>query len=238
VNRVETLAEGVELHLGDCLEILPRLGRSAAVVSDVPYGMDWDTDSTRFTGGKHKRGEGRSDWGAIKSDDTPFDPAPWLEFDEAVLWGANHYQQRLPLGTTLIWMKKPPQLFGTFLSDAEIAFQKGGYGVYIHFEQFPPSSRIAENDGRSPAHPTQKPIGLMGWCVLRCKSQNIIDPFMGSGSTGVAAVKLGRRFTGIEIDPGYFDIACRRIEAALKQPDMFIEQPKPAVQLSILDGAA
>jgi site-specific DNA-methyltransferase (adenine-specific) len=81
-------------------------------------------------------------------------------------------------------------------------------------------------------HPTQKPVALFDYLVRTyTDAGNVIcDPFMGSGTTGVAAVKLGRKFTGIEIDPGYFDIACKRISDALKQPDMFIEPPKPAKQ--------
>jgi len=78
-------------------------------------------------------------------------------------------------------------------------------------------------------HPCPKPIGWMRWAVSLASraGETILDPFMGSGTTGVAAVKLGRRFIGIEIEPKYFDIACRRIEEATKQPDMFIE-PLPA----------
>jgi site-specific DNA-methyltransferase (adenine-specific)/modification methylase len=73
----------------------------------------------------------------------------------------------------------------------------------------------------------------MGWCIEFIPSPNnlIFDPFMGSGTTGVAAVKLGRKFIGIEINTTYFDIGCRRISEALKQLDMFIEKPKPAEQL-------
>jgi len=238
--RTEQLAEGVTLYCGDCLEVMADLPRKAAVISDVPYGMAWDTDSKRFTGGQRDvgRGEGRSDWGAIPGDDEPFDPEPWLAFDEAILWGSNHYAARLPVGTTLIWLKKPPHLYGTFLSDAEVGFKKGGYGVYCHFEQFPPPSRIAEHDGKSPAHPTQKPIGLMAWCVDLTKSELVIDPYMGSGSSGIAAIKRGRQFIGIELQERFFDIACRRIEAALKQPDMFIEPPKPIKQAGFFDDAA
>ena len=73
----------------------------------------------------------------------------------------------------------------------------------------------------------------MQWCVEKT-SGVVLDPFMGSGTTGVACVKLGRRFIGIEIEPCYFDIACKRIEAATKQPDLFIEQPKRAEQLSLM----
>jgi DNA modification methylase len=86
-------------------------------------------------------------------------------------------------------------------------------------------------------HPTQKPVAVMAWCIgFLPEAKTILDPFMGSGTTGVAAVKLGRRFIGIEIDHGYFETACKRIEAAYAQPDMFIEKekPKPAEQLSLM----
>jgi hypothetical protein len=79
---------------------------------------------------------------------------------------------------------------------------------------------MAENDGVV-AHPTQKPIGLMRWCVGMTKG-TVLDPFMGSGTTGVACARLSRRFIGIEIHEPYFDIACRRIERAYQQPDLFV----------------
>jgi len=79
----------------------------------------------------------------------------------------------------------------------------------------------------------------MDWCIRQLPQDavHVLDPFMGSGTTGVAAVKLGRRFTGIELDAGYFDTARRRIEAALKEPDMFIEPPKPVKQDGLFDAA-
>jgi site-specific DNA-methyltransferase (adenine-specific) len=184
---------------------------------------------SRFSGGRHKRGDGRADWGAIIADDQPFDPAPWIGFRECVLWGANHYAQALPRGTTLTWIKKAPHLFGTFLSDAEMGWMKGGYGVYVYYEQFPPTSRMAENDGKV-AHPTQKPIGLMAWCIGKTKAAVVADPYMGSASTAIACTKLGRKFIGIELDPTHFATACRRIEAAYRQPDMFIAPPAKPVQ--------
>ncbi len=208
------------LYHGDCKLIAPTIWADA-LVSDPPYGMNWNTDSTRFTGG------GRSDWGDIKQDNQPFDPTPWLRFKECILWGANHYYSRLPVGTTLIWLKKAPHLFGTFLSDAEIGWMKGGHGVYCHYKQFPSFSRAHENNGEV-AHPTQKPIQLMEWCIGLTKGQIILDPFMGSGTTGVACVRLGRKFIGIELERKYFDIACQRIERAYAQPDLFVEAPAAA----------
>ena len=91
--------------------------------------MNFDTDSTRFTGGKHARGDGRKDR-IIFGDDCAFDPMPWLAFENVILWGANHYAQQLPVGSTLVWLKRYIHMYGTFLSDAEIGWQKGGCGVY------------------------------------------------------------------------------------------------------------
>ena len=79
-------------------------------------------------------------------------------------------------------------------------------------------------------HPTQKPIALMQWCVEKTTG-TVLDPFMGSGTTGVACANLGRKFIGIEIEPKYFDIACRRIEQAYKQPRLFADEiVKPSKQ--------
>jgi site-specific DNA-methyltransferase (adenine-specific)/modification methylase len=109
----------------------------------------------------------------------------------------------------------------------------GGHGVYCKFVEFQGGlARKAENDGERSAHPTQKPIDLMLWCLQRLKGgRTILDPYMGSGTTGVACVRLGRRFIGIEIEPKYFDIACRRIGDELKRPRLELAAPAPpAVQ--------
>lgn len=237
--RTEIIGDAT-LYLGVNDDLLPSLDRGCSVVSDPPYGMDWNTDSTRFSGGQaengRSRGDGRSDWGAIEGDAEPFDPAPWLEFKDTVLWGANHYAQRLPVGRTLMWLKKPPALFGTFLSDFEVGWASGGYGCFAHYRQFPPPSRIVENDGKTVGHPTQKPLSLMEWCIAEFArgEQAIIDPYMGSGTTGVAATLLGRPFIGIEKSMAYFDTACRRIEAAYRQPRLFEEPRARPVQEPLL----
>ena len=232
--KTETLAEGVTLYQGDCREILPTLGKVDAVVTDPPYGMDWKCNMSGMAGRSHgggKRSGGR-DWGSrIVGDDSPFDPAPWLGFDEVIMWGANHYWAALPVGTTLVWIKRQDDAFGTFLSDAEIAWMKAGKGVYCRRD----TTAAAFNQHHERLHPNQKPEGVMLWCIERVKGRTILDPFMGSGTTGVAAVKLGRKFIGIEIEPKYFDIACRRIAEALRQPDMFVEPPKPAKQLDLIE---
>lgn len=219
--------EGWTLIHGDCLQVLPTLeaGSVDAVITDPPYGMKWNTNSRRFTGGKspkcnRKYGDGRSDWGRVEGDSQEFDPLPWLAFPRVVLWGANHYAAKLPVGTSLIWIKKADHLFGSFLSDAEIGWMKGGHGVYCFRKQFPPPTRMKQGiDGRV-AHPTQKPIELMEWCLDKAKvprGATVLDPYMGSGSTGVACLQTGRRFIGIELDAGYFEIARQRLETASAQ---------------------
>lgn len=230
VEATWTSPDGMtRLFLADCLDVLPQLRGVDAVVTDPPYGMNWNTDSTRFTGGQHKRGDGREDWGHVAADDTPFEPEPWLAFPKVILWGSNHFAQRVPVGTTLVWIKKADHLFGTFLSDCEVAWMKGGHGVYAYRQQFPPPSRMAENDGEC-AHPCQKPIDLMLWCIDKTKTPpdaTILDPFMGSGTTGVACARIGKRFIGIEKDPVHFETAKRRIQESMR---MEVPQPDGSVQ--------
>lgn len=207
---------GIRIYHGDNRDVTHEVmsGVVDLVLTDPPYGMAWDTDSTRFTGGSITRGEGRRDWGEVQGDQYPFDPSPWLCYQRVILWGANHYADRLPLGTTLVWIKKPAATFGTFLSDAEIGWQKGGYGVYCHHKNFPPPSRMAEGEGRC-LHPTQKPLSLMTWCLMRShlpEGALILDPFMGSGTTLRAAKNLGYHAIGIETEERYCEVAARRLQ--------------------------
>ena len=224
MSRRREVIGNAELWLGDCREILPTLPKVDAVITDPPYGMGYDTDSRRFSGmaseGLPPKGQGRADR-TIHGDDGEFDPAHLLNYPKVITWGANHYAQKLPVGTTLVWLKRSPQHYGTFLSDAEIAWQSGGHGVYVFYAEDSNARRRHEFTGdimgESTAHPTQKPIALMHWCLQRVAGDVVCDPYMGSGTTGVACAKAGRKFIGVEIDPTYFDIACRRIEDAQRQ---------------------
>jgi site-specific DNA-methyltransferase (adenine-specific) len=210
------------LYLGDCREIAPGLERPAAVITDPPYGMKASVDSSRFSGGdaasQRRRGGGKDYGAGIVGDDEQFDPSPWLHHERVILWGLNHFPYGLQRGAALVWVKRNDAAFGSFLSDAEIAWKKGGCGVYC----FRDLSTYGEALDRH--HPTQKPVALMRWCIEQAKvppGGTILDPYMGSGSTGVAAVQMRHPFIGIEIEPRYFDIACRRIEEAQRQGDMF-----------------
>lgn len=220
------------LYEGDCLEIMPVLGKVDAVVTDPPYGINLDTDSSRFSGGDcasilrrgSKRSKGVANGKPIANDDKAFDPTDLLKYGKhQVIWGWNNFGDSLPQGTCFVWLKRNDDAFGSFLSDAELAWFSKGHGVYCHKDLS--LAAIA----RTRVHPTQKPIGLMKWCLgFLPDAKTILDPFMGSGTTGVACVKTGRSFIGIELDPDYFDIACRRIQEAYAQPDMFIEPKAPA----------
>ena len=222
VSRIEHIGDAT-LYLGDCRDILPTLGKVDAVVTDPPYGMNHNTDFTRFTGGNGRRGPGTVHL-PIFGDDEPFDPSPWLAFNECILFGANHFWSRLQDGGALLWIKRNDEAFNSFLSDGEIAFIKGRKGVFAYREVIAGSKKAVEaglNPYGPSAHPTQKPIGLMRWCLSYIKGEIILDPFMGSGTTGVAAVQMHRKFIGIEREPKYFDIACKRIEDAQRQGQLF-----------------
>lgn len=210
----------VTLYLGDCLEIAPTLTGVDAVISDPPYGMSLDTDNSRFSGGNTasvaRRGNGIGTGGGagIIGDAEPFDPSPWLNYPAVVLFGANHYGQRLPVGTTLVWLKRHDAGFGSFLSDAEIAWMKGGHGVYAKRDL------TMNGEALTRSHPCQKPVPLMAWTMERAKvpaGATVLDPYMGSASTGIACLRTGRNFVGIEIDPKHFKTACARLEAECNQ---------------------
>ena len=212
------------LYRGDAREVLPTLTGIDAVVCDPPYGMQW-----QFTGqgsGKNAQGGKQSITKglAITGDTQEFDPQPLLGFRECILWGFHHYPHRLERGSVLVWIKKYADAFGTFLSDADLAWMRGGCGVYCSATINPASFQDEK------CHPTQKPVSLMAWCLSFIKGHTICDPYMGSGTTGIACVLLGRSFLGIEIDPQYFDIACQRIETATRQGDLFVSQTYQAPQ--------
>jgi site-specific DNA-methyltransferase (adenine-specific) len=238
--RVERIGEAT-LYLGDCREVLPTLGKVDAVVTDPPYG----------SGANHKGGlEARARhstydpaarghvWRPIVGDDAPFDPTPLLRFQNLVLWGANNYAERLPSSACwLAWDRKMGRAADSNIGDAELAYVRGvTFKTVRMFRHMWAGFQRDSEVGERHLHPTQKPVALLRWCVeFFPAAETIVDPYMGSGTTGVAAVRLGRKFVGVEIDPDYFATACRRIEAAYAQPDLFVRAPEPKPeQLSLL----
>jgi len=216
------------LYQGDCLEVMPTLGKFDAVVTDPPYGIGW----------KPRINHKDQAW----IDDVAFDPAPFLAVGQYHLfWGAQYFASKLPdCEGWLTWAKRPAVGYD-FQNDersyatTEMAWRDWGKAAFIS-HVWDGGMRAGAAENRTFRHPSQKPIEVMEWCVrkLPADATTILDPFMGSGTTGVACVKLGRKFTGIELDPGYFDIACKRIEQAYAQPDLFVPAPEKPVQEPLL----
>lgn len=230
----EEIIGDARLILGDCREILPTLGKVDAVVTDPPYGIGFE----KGAGGNGAQPKSRRrDYGPIIGDDAPFDPSPWLQWP-CILWGANHFAERLPHGRWLAWNKLGELEPWDSFSDVEFAWQnvRGADRIFSLLWKGLCQGEKTNNGQR--AHQTQKPVALMEWCLgFVPDARTVLDPYMGSGTTGVACVKTDRAFIGVEISPVYFDIAVRRIEEAYKQPRLFTEPvPKPE-QLNMLDGA-
>jgi site-specific DNA-methyltransferase (adenine-specific)/modification methylase len=229
--RKEVIGDAT-LYMGDCLEILPTLPKVDAVITDPPYGMNLDTDYSGFKGWSGKGHE----YKPVEGDQQRFNPSPWLSAAPiCIFWGAQYFAHSLPeTGGWLVFNKrgdgKPSEIcFG----DCELAWANVKQSVRMYSQVWHGVSRWS-TEGRH--HPTQKSIGLMAWCIEQAGNpKRIIDPYMGSGTTGVACVQMGREFIGIEIDKSYFDIACRRIEQAYKQRPLFEAEPmrKPE-QLEIM----
>ena len=198
----------VELICGDCREMTIQ---ADAVITDPAYGIEYDPKRYNASTTTDSQFE------TIQGDDQEFDPRPWLRFTTVILWGANNYTRHLPLGGWLCWDKRcserADRMFGSPFELAWINHRKTfkiariQHGGVVN----------ADGHGIKRVHPTQKPIKLMTWCLDVGKVQKgatVYDPYMGSGTTGVACVKAGINFIGIEIDEERFKVAKSRIEKA------------------------
>ena len=196
----------VTIYHGDCREIVPGLSGVDLLLADPPYGMAWNGKVTRGRNGTGKKGPTRSFGSSIVGDDVAFDPRPWVTFPKVILWGFQHYAAHLPVGSVLVWLKRYDDGFGSFLSDADLAWMKGGHGVYCMRDV------SLQGDSRNRRHPTEKPLPLMQWCIIKAGDvDTVLDPFMGSGTTLRAAKDLGRKAIGIEIEERYCEIAANRM---------------------------
>lgn len=218
------------LYLGDCRDILPTIGKVDAVITDPPYGIGESGKKNASRGkpfgsradSKNTRGTyvAPTDYGDFDWDTA----APATEMIEAciaagrivILWGGNYFAVP-PSGKWLVWDKINS---GDF-ADCELAWTNLPGAVRMTRHMWNGMLRDGEERGQQRVHPTQKPVAVMAWCIEQAgKADTILDPFMGSGTTGVAAVRMGRKFIGIEREPKYFEIACRRIEDAQRQASL------------------
>jgi len=210
---------------GDCMEVLPTLGKFDAVITDPPYGIDVNTIAKNAFRRNKSLGNAAVDYGDIDWD---MEPPNKNEFDAirsmakwCALFGGNYFELP-PTSCWLVWDKVNG---ANNFADCELAWTNWPIAVRMIKWQWCGAARPGKE---AREHPTQKPLEVMKWVIELCpKAQTILDPFMGSGTTGVAAVQLGRKFTGIERERKYFDIACERIARAQAQGKLFEpEQPK------------
>ncbi len=203
------------LICADCRDVLPTLEGRYCVLTDPPYGIGKD-GQVRTTGcnGGRKAYEFKG-WDAGRPEIEIFEQLRSLS-DDLIIWGGNYFADVLPAtGKWLVWDKG--QRINQ--SDGELAWTSYSGALRIKvLNRIELMVDVAE-------HPTQKPLRLMDWCLTQFKNADlpILDPFMGSGSSGVSATRAGKLFVGIERDPDYFRIACKRIEDAQRQGDLFIE---------------
>jgi len=223
------------LYLGDCMDILPTLAKVDAVITDPPYGIGADKN-LRANQQHGKAAAPSRDYGTANWDSS----APNSELlgavvsagKVAILWGGNYFQVS-PSSCWLVWDKEN----GTNgYADCELAWTNLPQAVRRIKWRWAGMLQQDMANKEDRVHPTQKPIAVMSWCIEQCKPspKTILDPFMGSGTTGVAAIQLGRSFIGIEREPKYFDIACKRIEQAVAQGQLFAPEPAKQIQEQLL----
>ncbi len=229
------------LYLGDCLDIMPTLGKVDAVVTDPPYGVNLKAKQHKWF---------KSHGAGYESTDD--DESIYVRVISGVMDFilATGVRAAITPGQGLLHKYPKPAAMGCVYNRAGTGMSSWGFNCFTPILFYGKCPYLASSRGSRPnsweqppndfsdknEHPCPKPIGMMNWLVNRATDKNdaVLDPFMGSGTTGVACAKLCRKFIGIEIEPKYFDIACKRIEAAYAQPDMFIEPPAKAKQEVLL----
>jgi site-specific DNA-methyltransferase (adenine-specific) len=210
----------VRLFQCDCLEVYPYLQGVDAVITDPPYGAKEKTDRASRRSSQPTKGSGKSrllKWSPIIGDDQPFDPSLWLMWDRCVMWGANY--KLPPSRRWLVWDKRE----GTTPddnADVELAWCSVDGVARMHAQLWRGLCMRGEENATQRLHPAQKPVALMAWCMEQAKvpvGATVIDPYMGSGTTGIACLRTGRKFIGIEKDPEHFATAVERLRREQQQ---------------------
>lgn len=226
---------GATLYYGDSEKIAHGLARVAALCTDPPYGilnLAGNVDVGVVRKSARQQGSGKLKNRILNTSAVEWDIAPSTEFldylrsmsDLQIIWGGNYFELP-PARGMLVWDKEQP--WANF-SQVELAWTNLQRPAAIFKES---ATRGTPNK----QHPTQKPLSLMSWCIsLLGDIEQVFDPYMGSGTTGVAAIQLGRQFIGIERDERYFEIACKRIEQAVGQGQLFAPPVAKQEQASLL----
>ncbi len=224
-TRVEVIGRAVLVQC-DCHDLLPVLPKVDAVVTDPPYGVSGGSGTLGKASLKTKYEA--QDW----CDDSAYIADVCVPSVVAALSLAK--RGVITPGAPNAWLYPAPTDLGAFYQPAATGMSKWGRCTVqpvLFYGKDPrsgltiqPIHYVLTERAEECGHPCPKPIGPMRWLVFRVSldGETILDPFMGSGTTGVAAVQMGREFIGIEREPKYFDIACKRIEDAQRQGDLFI----------------
>ena len=224
----ETIGNAV-LYQGDCLEVMAQFKNKEldAVVTDPPYGIGVTDKET--VGGKHLAEPMRfklSEWDSTVPSLKYFIQIKRIS-NWQVIFGGNYFE----LDASPCWLVWDKKNSGNF-ADCELAWTNLKQAVRLIRYRW--NGMLQENMKykEKRVHPTQKPVKVIEWCIEQIKlkaNSIIIDPFMGSGTTGIACHNLGHRFIGVEQDPDYFDIACNRIEKAQRQANLFEPEQMVAI---------
>jgi site-specific DNA-methyltransferase (adenine-specific) len=252
--RTEIIGDAT-LYLGDTFDVMPTLSGIDHVIGDPPYEKEAHKQGRR-TQASVKRGENADlDFDAITEDQRLRTAAEgvrlsrgWLllfcQAEAAGVWrdaieaGGGKYKR------TMVWIKpdSTPQLNGQMpapgYESMPLAWCGAGHSNWNGGGKRGVYTRMTNAPDRHGVHKTEKPVLLMTDLIADFTQygQTVLDPFMGSGTTGVACARLGRKFVGVELNETYFDIACRRIEQAYMQPRLFAEPPPKPVQTSMLES--
>ena len=214
------------LYLGDCRDILPTLGKVDAVVTDLPYGYGKPSGTIGMASTKRLYD---------RFDDTPENVREnCIPSFVAALKLAGGRGAVTP-GNRCAFYYPEPEAIGCFYQPAATGMCRWGRSTSQPILFYGNDPRLGKTIDRTSfqltekastdEHPCAKPLKAWTWLTwkLALEGETVLDPFMGSGTTGIAAHANGQRFVGIEISPAYFDLACKRIEDAQRQGDMFIE---------------
>ena len=227
--RIEVIG-AAELYLGDCRDVLPTIGAVDSIIADPPYGVGLTAKANKWVS---RKGDGYA-----STDDTA-DMIAEVCVPAIVLCIGIARSVVVTPGTRCAFLYPAPDALGGVYNRNGAGSGKWGFECMAPVLFYGKDPYLANGLGRrsnsweQPCtdfadkvdHPCPKPAGFSRWIVNRASlaGETVCDPFLGSGSFGMAAVQMGRKFIGIERDAGYFDIACRRIEQAQRQADMFIK---------------
>ena len=217
----------IRLINADCLEVLPYI-EADAVVTDPPWGVaNNNANKSRGRGNRpYAPSADAHDFAPCAGDDAPFDPTPWLAFRNVVMWGANHFSDKLPASSFwLVWDRKADKAADSAITDCELAWTKGtNYRTVRRFTHMWAGFQRDSEVGNKHLHPMQKPVALMQWSIGWLDCETVLDPYAGCFPTAVACIRAGKRCIAIEQDADCFATGIDRCKREYARTALFNEQ--------------